>query len=115
MAFHRWADIPLEQMNPSFSRQVIHTDRMTIARVTLSQGSIVPRHQHENEQVTVLESGRLRFQFDDHTAILHGGEVLQIASNVPHLVEALEDSVAYDLFAPPRADWIRGDDAYLRR
>ena len=26
----------------------------------------------------------------------------------------LEDSLAVDLFAPVREDWIRGDDAYLR-
>ena len=29
-------------------------------------------------------------------------------------VEALEDSVAVDLFAPVREDWRRGEDAYLR-
>lgn len=32
----------------------------------------------------------------------------------PRLVEALEDSVAMDLFSPIREDWIRGDYAYLR-
>jgi hypothetical protein len=30
-------------------------------------------------------------------------------------VEALEDTVALDIFTPAREDWIRGDDAYLRR
>jgi hypothetical protein len=30
-------------------------------------------------------------------------------------VEALEDSLATDLFTPAREDWIRGDDAYLRK
>jgi quercetin dioxygenase-like cupin family protein len=39
---------------------------------------------------------------------------MQIPPDAPHRVEALEDSVAIDLFAPPRLDWIRGDDAYLR-
>jgi hypothetical protein len=29
-------------------------------------------------------------------------------------VVALEDSVALDIFNPPRQDWIDGDDAYLR-
>jgi unsaturated pyranuronate lyase len=28
---------------------------------------------------------------------------------------ALEDSMAVDLFTPQREDWIRGDDAYLRK
>ncbi len=102
-------------MNPDFARKVIHTGRMTIARVMLAKGSVVPRHSHENEQVTLLEQGRLRFQFDDREEIIAAGEVMQIPPNAPHLVEALESSVAFDLFAPVREDWLRGDDAYLRR
>ena len=102
-------------MNPDFARKVIHTERMTIARVMLRKGSVVPRHSHENEQVTVLEQGRLRFRFDDREETIAAGQVMQIPPNAPHLVEALEDSTAYDLFAPVRSDWLRGDDAYLRR
>jgi quercetin dioxygenase-like cupin family protein len=47
--------------------------------------------------------------------IVKAGETLRIPPNVPHSAEALEDSVATDLFSPPRQDWINGDDAYLRR
>jgi quercetin dioxygenase-like cupin family protein len=112
---HRWSDIPRERMNPDFTRQVIHAERMTIARVSLRKGSVVPRHSHENEQVCVLERGKLRFVFDSGEHTIVAGEVMQIRPDAPHLVEALEDSVAYDLFSPIREDWIRGDDAYLRR
>lgn len=112
---HRWDDIPLEQMNPQFARKVIHAERMTIARVFLAKGSVVPRHSHENEQVTVLQAGKLKFVFDGAEHVISAGEVMQIAPNAPHMVEALEDSEAFDLFSPIREDWIRGDDAYLRR
>ena len=37
------------------------------------------------------------------------------AANVPHEVEALEDSIVLDVFSPARDDWRRGEDAYLRR
>jgi len=43
-----------------------------------------------------------------------GGQIVAIPRSAPHLVEALEDSLATDLFSPIREDWIRGDDAYLR-
>ncbi|HYP08739.1 MAG TPA: cupin domain-containing protein [Bryobacteraceae bacterium] len=115
MKLHRWRDIAVEQMNPLVTRQVVHSDSMTIARLNLRQGAIVPRHHHVNEQVANVERGRLRFVFDDREAIVEGGESMQIASNVPHMVEALEDSVVVDLFSPVREDWLRGDDAYLRR
>ena len=114
MAIHRWHAIEREQLNPLVERQAIHSARMTMARLYLKAGAVVPRHHHENEQCTVLESGKLRFLFDDGEQILSGGEVMQIAPNAPHAVEALEDSVALDLFAPRREDWLRGDDAYLR-
>jgi quercetin dioxygenase-like cupin family protein len=38
-----------------------------------------------------------------------------LPANVPHEVEALEDSVLLDVFSPVREDWLRGEDAYLRR
>jgi len=112
---HRWNEIPKEQMNPQFARQVIHTERMTIARVYLAKGSVVPRHSHMNEQVTLLDQGKLKFIFDDAEHILEAGECMRIPPDAPHSVEALEESAGYDLFAPVREDWIRGDDAYLRR
>jgi quercetin dioxygenase-like cupin family protein len=115
MKIHRWSDIEVEQLNPLVTRQAVHTDQMTISRLSLKKGAIVPRHQHVNEQVTNLEQGRLRFTFDDGDVVVAAGDSLQIPSNVPHSVEALEDSVAVDLFSPVREDWIRGDDAYLRR
>jgi len=115
MRQYDWSDIAEEQMNPAFTRKVIHAERITVARVTLSKGSVVPRHSHPNEQITVLEKGRLKFVFDGREETIEGGQVMQITPDAPHSVEALEDSVAYDLFSPIREDWIRGEDSYLRR
>jgi quercetin dioxygenase-like cupin family protein len=94
---------------------VLHTPQMTIARLWLKKGAVVPTHHHVNEQVTNVESGSLKFIFPEKTVMVNAGESLRIAPNLPHSVETLEDSVALDLFTPPRADWISGDDAYLRR
>jgi quercetin dioxygenase-like cupin family protein len=115
MKLHVWDSIAREPLGPTLSRQVIHTDRMTVARLYLTKGAVVPRHSHENEQVTMLVKGKIVFRFDDGETIVEGGQTLQIPSNVPHMVEALEDSEALDLFSPVREDWVRGDDAYLRR
>jgi quercetin dioxygenase-like cupin family protein len=115
---YNWAAIPREELNAKAIRQVIHTDRMTIARLHLKQGAIVGMHEHENEQVTMLRSGVLRFVFGGAEAgreiMVRAGDVLRIPSGIPHMVEAIEESMATDLFAPSRADWISGDDAYLR-
>jgi quercetin dioxygenase-like cupin family protein len=110
-----WSHILREQMSPEFARQVIHAERITVAKVFILKGGVVSRHQHENEQITVMMEGRLKFIFDEGEKEIGAGEVLTITPNLPHSVEALEDSWAFDLFSPCRDDWKRGDDAYLRR
>ncbi|MCX6589265.1 MAG: cupin domain-containing protein [Acidobacteria bacterium] len=115
MQLHQWKAIPLEQLSAALARRAIHTDRITIARLELKQGAVVPDHHHENEQVTILMAGKLQFITADQDLTIEAGEVMQIPSNVVHRVIALEDSWVFDLFAPVRADWLRGDDAYLRR
>jgi quercetin dioxygenase-like cupin family protein len=114
VTLHHWSDVPEEQLNPSVSRQVIHGETMTVARIRLHKGAVVPLHQHVNEQISMIEYGRLRFVVAGEERILTAGAALTVPPNAPHLVQALEDSLATDLFSPVREDWIRGDDAYLR-
>ncbi|MCS7313915.1 MAG: cupin domain-containing protein [Bryobacterales bacterium] len=114
MKLYRWSEVAKEQMSPAIARQVIHTERMTVARVHLAKGGIVAGHRHANEQCTLLEKGRLRFTVEGESVELEAGCVLQVPANAFHQVEALEDSVAVDVFTPRREDWLRGEDAYLR-
>jgi len=111
---YNWTDVPEEQLNPAVTRRMIHGENMTVARIRLNKGAVVPLHQHANEQISMVEYGKLRFLIAGEERIVKGGESLVIPPNAPHLVEALEDSLATDLFSPVREDWIRGDDAYLR-
>ena len=111
----RWGDEPVEQLSPTIGRQLIYTERMTFARVLLARGALVPRHQHESEQIATVLEGRLRFVVGDEERIVSAGESVPLAANVPHEVEALEDSVVLDVFSPAREDWRRGEDDYLRR
>ncbi len=112
---YRWNDVEKEQLNPLFMRQVIHGEKITVARIRLGKGCIVPQHAHVNEQITMLHEGKLRFLLEGRELILEAGEVLHIPANAPHEVHALEDSVAVDVFSPTREDWRTGNDAYLRR
>ena len=115
MDLYHWDQIAKEQMSPTFARQVIHSSTMTVARVYLSKGCVVPEHSHHNEQVSMVEKGALKFAMGGTEKVLRAGEVLRIPPHVPHSVVAEEDSVVTDLFSPPREDWIRGDDSYLRK
>ena len=112
----RWRAEPAEQLSPTIGRRVLNTESMTIAWITLAKGALVPRHEHPNEQIATILEGRLRFLIGDTDELIaSAGESVPLAANVPHEVEALEDSVVLDVFSPVREDWLRGDDAYLRR
>jgi quercetin dioxygenase-like cupin family protein len=92
---------------------------MMIAHVYLAKGAIVPLHSHHNEQITYILEGKLRFTLGDggaggETVDVAAGEVLTIPAHVPHMAEALEDTLDVDVFHPPRQDWLDGSDAYLR-
>ncbi len=115
MQIQRWNEIPSEQMNPLITRQVLNGCNLTMAKIALKQGSVVPVHHHVSEQITTLLEGVMRFNLAGEIVVLKAGESLVIPPNLPHSAETLEDAVAIDVFAPVREDWLRGDDAYLRR
>lgn len=104
-----------EPLNAMMARRVIHTSGMTVARLSLRKDAVVPLHQHVNEQISMVVEGSLLFSMEGTDTVVHAGGVMCIPPGVPHSVTALEDSVAVDVFSPVREDWLRGDDAYLRR
>jgi quercetin dioxygenase-like cupin family protein len=114
MEIRRWHDEPVEQLTQAIGRQMLHTESMTVARIHLAAGAVVPLHEHVNELVATIVSGRLRFVVAGDEVVLEAGESIALPAGVPHEVEALEPSLVIDVFAPVREDWVRGDDAYLR-
>ncbi len=117
VAHYRWEDMPKEQLSDSIARRFITGDKVMLAHVYLKKGAIVPTHHHENEQITYILEGALRFWIGDdrgQEVVVRPGEVLHIPANVPHMAEALEDTLDVDIFSPPRQDWIDKTDAYLR-
>lgn len=114
----RWAEMPKEKVTDLLDRRLITGERMMLAHVYLKKGCVVPKHSHENEQLTYILEGALRFWIGEdgkEELVVRAGEVLHIPSNIPHQAEALEDTLDVDVFSPPRWDWLDGTDAYLRQ
>ena len=118
VTWYRWDDMPREQVSPMLDRRLITGERMMLAHVYLKKGCVVPRHQHENEQLTYILEGSLRFwigEDEKKVVVVRAGEVLHIPSMVWHKAEAIEDTLDVDVFSPPRQDWLDKTDSYLRR
>lgn len=115
---YRWDDMPREELSSTIGRRIISGERAMVAQVYLAAGAVVPRHEHDNEQLTYILEGALEFTLGEgektQTQVVRAGEVLLIPGGLPHSAVALEDTLDVDVFAPPRQDWLDKDDAYLR-
>jgi quercetin dioxygenase-like cupin family protein len=111
---YRWDDIPVEPLNELLGRKIITGDRTMLAHIFLKKGCVVPAHSHDNEQMTYIIKGALKFTINGREILLREGEVMHIPSNVVHGAEAVEDTLDMDVFCPPRQDWLDKTDDYLR-
>lgn len=112
-----WRERPLEHLRGDITRRYVTSAKMMIGEVTFKKGDAVPSHSHENEQFTHVVKGCLTFflgERGEEAVTVRAGEVIVIPSNLPHAVEALEDTLEYDVFTPPRQDWIDTEDGFLR-
>lgn len=113
-----WSAIPVDQVNGKMKRQFIHGEKIMIAKMEFEDGFTVPWHSHENEQITEVIEGTLRFWFDDNeeeTIDLMAGDAMIIPGNRRHKALMIGKVIEIDTFAPPRQDWIDGSDNYLRK
>ena len=113
----RWEEMEKETVTDQIRRRMVTGERVMLAHIYLDKGARVPMHSHENEQMTYLLAGSLKFWIGEEREelVLGAGEVLHIPSNVPHEAEALEDCLDVDVFSPPRQDWLDGTDDYFHR
>lgn len=116
--FLSWDDVELETVNPQMCRRIVTGERLTVARIWFKDGFLVPQHSHEQEQVTQVISGTLRFRLgaNREKAIDVGpGEVIVIPPNVPHEALCIGDVEEMDTWSPRRDDWLNKTDDYLRQ
>jgi quercetin dioxygenase-like cupin family protein len=116
--FYRWEDMPRERVTDMLERRIISAERMMITHVYLKKGCIVPAYSHDNEQITYILEGALKFWLGEEgteEVVVRAGEVLTIPSKLRHKAEALEDTLDMDVFCPPRRDWLEKTDDYLKQ
>ena len=94
------------EMFPGIVRRTLNAgDRTMLCEIELAKGAVVPLHTHPHEQIGYLSRGRLLFRIGDDERELGEGDSWVIPGDVPHVVTALEDSIAIDVFSPPRDEY----------
>ena len=113
-----WDEVPTEEVTPSMARKIVAGEKLMIARMKFKDGFKVPMHSHENEQITHVISGTIKFWFGEdreQEMELNAGEMVVIPPNLPHEALMIGDVEETDSWAPPREDWLTGKDDYLRK
>jgi hypothetical protein len=81
-------------------------DNSLLCEFQLKQGSIIPPHEHSQEQTGYLISGRLRFSSLEGEFIAEPGSSWNFKGGIQHSAEVLQDSVAIELFSPIRQEYL---------
>jgi quercetin dioxygenase-like cupin family protein len=103
-----WATVPGKQISDGVIRQVIHGKTLMICRLTISPGTMTVAHQHLNEQMTIIEKGRVRFVLGTGEQVFGPGDILLLPSSFWHGATALDEEVVLiDIFSPIRKEFLR--------
>lgn len=92
---------------PGVRRKTLaHGEKTLMAEFLLEGGRQLPNHSHPHEQTGCLVKGRIRLSIGTEERELHPGDSWCIPGGVEHGAEALEDSVALEVFSPVREDYL---------
>jgi quercetin dioxygenase-like cupin family protein len=80
-------------------------DRCQMIRFDLDKGARIPAHSHPHEQIGYLVKGSFRLSIGEEEYLVSEGDGYAVEPDVEHSVEVLEDSIALDVFAPPRDEY----------
>lgn len=88
-------------------KTLCYGDSTLMTEFRLQKDAVLPEHLHPYEQTGYLVKGKLRLYIGGKSKELVPGDSWNIAKDVPHKAEVLEDSVAIEVFSPVREDYLK--------
>lgn len=98
-------EVTPKTLTPGITGHYVHGEKSTLGLVILQRDSLVPPHQHPQEQITYILEGSLQMVIDGKDCLLEAGMYYVIPSNVVHSAVALTDCRLIDVFSPVREDY----------
>jgi quercetin dioxygenase-like cupin family protein len=91
-------------------KTLVHGEKTLMAEFRLDRGSLLPAHAHPHEQTGYLVSGKMRLRVGTVEQVIEPGDSWMIPGGTEHGADILENSVAVEVFAPVREDYLPADD-----
>ena len=98
-------EIPPKQLIQGITGHYAHGKNMTFGLVEIEQGTVMPLHQHEHEQITYCLEGELDMEIGGVIYSLTPGSCQVIPSNVWHGATAVTACKLIDVFGPVREEY----------
>ena len=101
--FHK--DIPRQDIGGGIIMQELGPgERMNVLHWNMADGSVIPLHDHPQEQFGYVIRGGFEMTIDGEVATLREGDAYFIPPNAPHTFTALGATEAIDVFNPVKVD-----------
>ncbi|WP_336518612.1 cupin domain-containing protein [Pollutibacter soli] len=98
-------DVPVKHLMSGIDGRYVHGESVTFGEVIISDGTVMPVHQHPHEQVTFILEGTLEMEIGNEIFLLRPGMVHVIPSNTPHGAFAHGNCRVIDVFVPVREEY----------
>lgn len=87
-------------------KTLVYGEKTLMTEFLLEKGKILPAHKHPHEQTGYLVSGKIILTIGEEEFEVNPGDSWVIPGNLEHRAKILEDSVAIEVFAPVREDYL---------
>lgn len=113
----RWDTLKADQLNEQVARKMFWGDKIMVTEWRLSPDVTFPIHQHESEQISMVQEGEVTLVFPDEGDVTLGpGDMYVVKSMRPHGVRVGSSPArVVDLFSPIREDFLAKNEPYLTR
>jgi quercetin dioxygenase-like cupin family protein len=89
---------------PGVTRRSFSSQHATVTSYTFEPGASFPRHQHPQEQITIVERGEVRFTVGETVHELHPGDWSVVPADVEHGLEATGEGAEILAVIVPRRE-----------
>ncbi|MCK4412206.1 MAG: cupin domain-containing protein [Candidatus Eisenbacteria sp.] len=79
-----WQSLPADDAQRVLEEEIIATQRLMVVRCLYRPGSDFAPHLHQQEQITIVESGTLEFTVNGDTIKVAAGQMISIFPGVLH-------------------------------
>lgn len=87
-------------------KTLVYGGNTLMTEFLLDGGSLLPKHSHPHEQTGYLVKGKLKMMIGEESFLAEPGDSWCIPGNTVHGADALEDSIAVEVFSPVRIEYL---------